>query len=371
MKRRLPYFFALAVVLVLAVGICGYAYMVLGDSSSARAASPATAAQPSVQTVNGETVVMVSPDAQRASHIEVSPLAATTVEHTRPAYATVIDLQPLFDLRNRLASARADAESLATQASNARAQYARSQTLFDDDRNMSRKSLQDAQTAMQGDDARARSAQAIQEGLNAMLRQQFGDKLANAATTSASGLFERLLTGRAAVVRVTLSAGEAIASGEAPPGVTVDGPDGQQIAMQRLSASPTADPAVQGQTWLYVSTRALPVGMRTTAHLPATQGATTSLVIPARAVLWYGGQTWVYVKTTDDHFTRRFVPSSNNDNDDDDHDHDHDHDHGITVTEGFHPGDKVVTQGAQLLLSEELKPQGIATVCKDPPECDD
>jgi len=359
MKRRLPYCFALALMLV--VGICVYAYIVLDDSSSARAASPATAVQPSVQTINGETIVVVSQDAQRASHIEVSPLAATTVEHTRPAYATVIDLQALFDLRNRLASAHADAESLATQASNAHAQYARSQTLFDDDRNMSRKSLQDAQTAMQGDDARARSAQAIQEGLNAMLRQQFGDVLADAATTSTSGLFERLLTGRAAVVRVTLPAGEAIAAGEAPPGVTVDGPAGQQIAMQRLSASPTADPAVQGQVWLYMSTRALPVGMRTTAHLPAMQGATTSLVIPASAVLWYGGQTWVYVKTANDHFTRRFVPGSNDDDDD----------HGIAVTDGFHPGDKVVTQGAQLLLSEELKPQGIATVCKDPPECDD
>jgi hypothetical protein len=354
MKRQLPFFFALAVALV--IGVCVYAYVMFDDSPSARAASPAAAAQPSVQTINGETVVVVSPDAQRASHIEVSPLAVTTVDHTRPAYATVIDLQPLLDLRNRLASARADAESLATQASNAHAQYARSRTLFDDDRNMSRKSLQDAQVAMQGDDARARSAHVTQEGLDAMLRQQFGAVLTNAATATTSGLFERLLTGRAAIVRITLPTNEA---GEAPPQGTVDAPDGQQIAMQRLSASPTADPVVQGEAWLYMAARALPVGMRTTAHLPATQTPAASLVIPARAVLWYGGQTWVYVKTADDRFTRRFVPASNGD------------DQGVAVTEGFHASDEVVTQGAQLLLSEELKPQGIATVCKDPPECDD
>lgn len=46
-------------------------------------------------------------------------------------------------------------------------------------------------------------------------------------------------------------------------------------------------------------------------------------------------------------------------------------DRGFMVTSGFHAGDQIVTQGAQLLLSEELKPQGIATACKDPPECDD
>nr|WP_233836436.1 efflux RND transporter periplasmic adaptor subunit [Paraburkholderia sp. ZP32-5] len=356
------YFLTLVVVLI--IGICVYAYSAFDASASARADSPTAtvAAQPSVQTVNGETVVVVSPDAQRASHIEVSPLATSRVEHTRSAYATVVDLQPLFDLRNRLASARADAESLATQASNAQAQYARSRALFDDDRNMSRKSLQDAQTAMQGDDARARSAHSIQEGLDAMLRQQFGDTLANAASATASDLFERLLMGRASIVRVTLpagAAGEAGESGEAPPKVTVDAPDGQRIAMQWLSASPTADPAVQGQAWLYTTARALPVGMRTTAHLPTTQEPATSLVIPARAVLWYGGQTWVYMKTANDRFTRRFVSASTDDDQD------------VAVTTGFHAGDEVVTQGAQLLLSEELKPQGIATVCKDPPECDD
>jgi len=41
------------------------------------------------------------------------------------------------------------------------------------------------------------------------------------------------------------------------------------------------------------------------------------------------------------------------------------------VTSGFRAGDDVVIRGAQLLLSEELRPQGITTQCKDPPECDD
>jgi hypothetical protein len=87
--------------------------------------------------------------------------------------------------------------------------------------------------------------------------------------------------------------------------------------------------------------------------------ASPRLVIPESAVVWNGGQPWAYVQTTPDHFTRRYVSAGD------------EGEQGFLVNYGFHTGDRVVTQGAQLLLSEELKPQGIATACKDPPECDD
>jgi multidrug efflux pump subunit AcrA (membrane-fusion protein) len=82
-------------------------------------------------------------------------------------------------------------------------------------------------------------------------------------------------------------------------------------------------------------------------------------VIPEAAVIWYGGQPWAYVRTAPDRFTRRYVPASSPG------------DRGFVVTSGFHAGDEVVIHGPQLLLSQELRPQGIATACKDPPECDD
>lgn len=93
--------------------------------------------------------------------------------------------------------------------------------------------------------------------------------------------------------------------------------------------------------------------------MPTSSEAVSGLLIPAQAVVWYGGQTWAWVRTAPERFTRRYVPAGNED------------DRGFMVTSGFHAGDQIVTQGAQLLLSEELKPQGIATACKDPPECDD
>ena len=354
MKRTLV---ILSVVSVLvAAGASWFIYQTL-VASPPRPGAPAQAtAQPSVQTVNGETVVVIGADVQRASHIDVAPLTAVSIQPENTAYATVIDLQPLFDLRNRLAAARADYSTLRVQAGNSNAQYERSHVLFEDDRNVSQKSLQDARAAMQADQAKLQSADAAQGGLDATMRQQFGEVLTAAAMAPASDLFQRLLAGRAVVLRVTLPAAY---NGTAPARITVDAPDGQPVAAQKLSGSPQGDPAVQGNPYFYATGRALPVGTRTAAHVPASNRSASALVIPETAVVWYGGQPWTYVRTAPDRFTRRYVPASSPG------------DHGFVVTSGFHAGDEVVIHGPQLLLSEELRPQGIATACKDPPECDD
>ena len=355
MTPRLIFLYLIS--LALAAGAGWYIMSVALDDSGA---STATAAQspppPAVQTVNGETVVVISSEAQRASHIEVAPLAAVSSQPEVSADATVLDLQPLFDLQNRLASARADVGTLTAQATGSRAQYERSLALFADDRNISQKSLQDAQSTMQADEAKLQSAQATLAGLDGAIRQQFGDALATAATASASRLLLRLQSGQAVVLRVTLPS----SFGMAPPArIAVNTADGREVPAQKLSASPLADPAVQGTPWLYLADAALPANLRTSARVPTSSEAVSAIQIPEPAVVWYGGQTWVYVRTAPERFTRRYVPASN------------EGDQGFLVTSGFHAGDQIVTQGAQLLLSEELKPQGVATACKDPPECDD
>lgn len=321
MKLRL---ILLSVVSLALASVAGwYIYQTFRDSGAATSTAAQSSPLPVVQTVNGETVVVVSADEQHASHIEVASLASIDSQPDISAYATVIDLQPLFDLRNRLASARADVDTLTAQAASSRTQYQSNRTLFADDRNVSQKSLQAAQATMQGDDAKLRSARVTLNGLDGTMRQQFGDALANAAAVPASKLFQRIQSGQAVVLRVTLPAN----FGMVPPArIAIDTPDGRSVPAQKLSASPIADPAVQGSPWLYVAADALPVGLRTSAQVPTSGRSVPALRIPERAVVWYGGQAWAYVRTAPDHFTRRYVPA------------DDEGDHGFTVTSGFHAG---------------------------------
>lgn len=354
MKLRLILLSAIS--LAVASGAGWYIYQAVHDSSTSTTADAQSSPAPAVQTVNGETVVVVSAEAQRASHIEVAPLATVTTQPGINADATVIDLQPLFDLRNRLASARADVDTLTAQAASSRTQYEGSRALYADDRNISLKTLQAARSAMLSDDAKLQSARVTLAGLDGAVRQLFGDGLAHAAVAPASKLFQRLQSGQAVVLRVTLPS----SFGTAPPErIAVDTPDGRAVPAQRLSASPLADPGVQGNPWLYVTSAALPANLRTSARVPTSSQAVSALMIPRRAVVWYGGETWAYVRTAPERFTRRYVPAGN------------EGEHGFMVSSGFQAGDQIVTQGAQLLLSEEIKPRGIATACKDPPECDD
>lgn len=347
----------LAVVIALVLAVIGWVvYRTMTAKPAMTSAPTAATSQQPVQTVNGETVVIVDPEAQRASHIETAPIAVTEIRRERTAYATVLDLQPLLDLYDRVAKMRADSDGLRAQAAASHAEYARSQLLFNDNRNISEKALQAARAAMQADEAKLQSADAAQRGAYAMLRQQFGDVLARAAAEPASPLLRRLLDGRSMLVQVTLPIDTHAA---APDMLAIDSPDGRRIPAKMLSASAKSDPALQGVSYLYVADALLPAGTHAIAHLPSDAHGAAGLLIPQNAVVWYGGQAWAYVRTAADRFTRRFVPS------------DAAVEQGFIVADGFHAGEPVVIHGAQLLLSQELRPQGVATQCKDPPECDD
>ena len=348
--------FAAAASLCIAAAAGWYVSQTVAAPPSHAASAPQAAAAPSVQTVGGETVVVVAVDAQRASGIVVAPVVATSVRAHYDAYATVVDPQPLVDLRTKLAGARADVATLTGQAQASSAEYQRSRTLFDDDHNVSLKALQNAQALMQADRDKRQTAKAALAGLIATAKLQYGEVLSRAAVDPDSKLLMQLQSGEASILRVTLPSSISASPADR---LTLDAPDGRPVVLQKLSVSLQADPAVQGTPWFYAAQRALPVGTHTTVTAPAAQTSTPALLLPSDAIVWYGGQTWASVRVAPDRFARRYVkPASENEV-------------GIAVTSGFHSGDQVVTRGAQLLLSQELKPQGVATACKDPPECDD
>jgi hypothetical protein len=70
------------------------------------------------------------------------------------------------------------------------------------------------------------------------------------------------------------------------------------------------------------------------------------VAVPRSAVLRFNGATWVYRQTSDETFERLEVAL------------DRPLENGWFVREGLKPGEKLVTVGAQQILSEELKGAG-------------
>ncbi|OYV42128.1 MAG: hypothetical protein B7X10_06900 [Burkholderiales bacterium 21-58-4] len=86
MKRKTALLLIASAVLAAAGG--GYIYYTMTAAPTVFAASAAAAQTPRVQTVNGETVVLASVDEQRASHIDVAPLATSKVQPEITAYTS-------------------------------------------------------------------------------------------------------------------------------------------------------------------------------------------------------------------------------------------------------------------------------------------
>ena len=180
------------------------AYGLAHGTAVADAADPA--ASTSAQPLPSQLIVEASAEAQKASGIETVPVPSERVRPTSDAYASVIDLQPLFDLRNKWASANADLDTARAQINVAQAKYDSNKVLFGAKNAVSEQTLQDSQATLLSDQAKLEASKAALSGIEAMLRQQFGDALENDAIGPHSDILEHLAGGQASVVLVSLPA---------------------------------------------------------------------------------------------------------------------------------------------------------------------
>ena len=324
-----------------------------GLGTEAATPAPAAATQ-RVAVVNGVTMVTLDTATQAQSGIRTEPLSAANDRAETAAYGTVLDLQPLIDLRARYSSALADASTARAMAAASRQEYERSRLLYQDNQNVSLKMYQATQAAYLSDQAKAEAAVLNAQNIQAAARQQFGATLERWALDSRSPEFARFLNRQEVLLRVTLPLGGGTV---APARIQIGANDNRRLPAYLVSPSPQSDPAIQGSAFIYRTAAPLASGTHIAAYLPTAKQPTHGTLIPASAIVWYGGQPWAYVQINTVHFGRYPVAQQSP------------MQGGFFVTKGFKPGQRVVVSGAQLLLSEELRPQAGSSGCKDP-ECD-
>ncbi|MFO1336788.1 MAG: hypothetical protein U1F53_00900 [Burkholderiaceae bacterium] len=222
------------------------------------------------------------------------------------------------------------------------------QGLFDDERSASQRAL-DAARAQAAADAARLGAQQAHAGRPARRRPgQLGRHGGRLARRAAGAALDRLFAARAALLQAQAAPGAAL-----PPGT------------MHLDAGATARPLAgggAGQRFYLVDTAGLAPGQRLWGRAAGPGAQVDGAWVPASAVVWHAGQAWIYLlQGADDddapaagrpaagaaseaaaRFRRRALAGAER------------------VDEGwFVPGldgeDTVVVQGAQVLLSEELK----------------
>ena len=113
-----------------------------------------------------------------------------------------------------------------------------------------------------------------------------------------------------------------------------------------ISSFPLLDPRLQAPSFLFAVAAhpGLIPGINLSIFLPAGPER-SGIIVPYGAVVWWQGSAWCYVEEQPDKFTREEVSTDNPTP------------AGWFVSEGIAAGARVVTKGAQTLLSEEFRSQ--------------
>lgn len=287
---------------------------------------------------------------QKQSGIKTIKLVNAQHQSATASYGTVEAIDSLIEMRTRYLAALADGNVTRSTITNSEQNLRRLQLLNQDDKNVSDRAVQEAQANVNSEKAKLATSATMANGIRDNMRQQWGTTLANWATQTASNNeFQSLLQSREVLLKITLpfdvTPNKDFVLQTAPMGS-----ESQFVKTQFISDAPQADSTIQGKTYFYRAPAGiLRAGMRVTTRLNATGKATTGVIIPHGAVVWYANQAWVYQKVGAEKFIRRLISTET--------EIESEAISGWYNTSGLVANDEVVNSGAQLLLSEELKYQ--------------
>jgi len=290
----------------------------------------------------GKTILSFDEQAQRANGIVVAALSADRRAAAAQANGVVLQLQPLLDLKTSYNTAQMDIAKAHAASQASQAEYKRLLGLNQGGENVSEKSVETAQAQAENDTAVLKNAEQSLVVLKDSMLLHWGTTVAGWLQHGSPQL-DALLVQRAFLLQVTATSG---ASQSAPAQAMAQLPGGTHISAQLVGILPQLDPRLQAPSYLYIVSAhpGLIPGMNIPVSLPAGPKR-SGVVIPYSAIVWWQGSAWCYIEESQAKFTRVEVPTTNP------------APAGWFVSEGFAPGIRVVTAGAQTLLSEEFRSQ--------------
>jgi hypothetical protein len=269
-----------------------------------------------------------------------------------------------ISLTNQLATAQSDLSASTASVVATRSAYERTRLLNADNKNVSDRALEDAAARLAAEESRLKAAtdtvRLLQQSLDS------GGPTGNKPLTVERGgdVVEILARPGEAVepgtpilrvakldrlfARVDVPVGEHIPPTVSVARVVAVGYEDAPVLADRIALTATTDPAAQGQSFVFRlrETRlGLRPGLAVTARIAVPGLRRQGIVIPSTAIVRLAGKTYVYVQIAANEFVRKEVTL------------DQPTDDGYLSTRTVAAGDRVVVQGAQLLLSEEFKAQ--------------
>jgi len=297
-----------------------------------------------VEQVDGISIVSLSPAVQKNSGIETAKVDIMSFQGEVKSFGTVVPIDQLIAAKAETANLKAQLAASYTSKKQLNNEYNRLKTLNADDKNVSDLAVQQSLAKLNDVKASINRHALQMRNIEARTKLEWGTLLTNAAFGKrASPTFNQLLARKSALIQISLP----FNAGDPKTGdkITITPLNGSTpITATYLSAAAKADRHGAGKTFYYSAPADnLRTGMRVSVQASASESSVSDgIVIPSNAVVWYAGTPWAYFKQAGNQFVRKPISA------------DTEVDAGWFNT-GFDAESEVVTQGAQLLLSEEFK----------------
>ena len=291
---------------------------------------------------NGDPVIKLDAETQQRSGIETRVLSSTPHPEQLRAYGMVLDVARLTELNNSYANAKAQVQTAQAKLAMSKPAYDRAEKLFNDTHVVSQAQVQAAEAAFGTDQASLVAAEAQVRTFTATAYQEWGAVLGKSLIDQ-SPMIKSLIERQTFLLQITLPPGVVLSTPPATASIKVG--DAQR-PITFVSPATRIDPRIQGVSFFYTveATSGVLPGMNVLAFLPSGKSI-EGVAVPASAVVWSQGRAWIYRRTGASSFTRTAIATDLPAPD------------GGYIANNVPKDAEIVTQGAQLLLSEEFRAQ--------------
>jgi membrane fusion protein, multidrug efflux system len=312
-------------------------------AETSKSVSPKEAAEPKEKEDSERPTSMtlqmhISLAAQKASDIRVERLSVAEASFETAAWGVVLPTSGLTEARMKLDQVQQELTQMSLLVDRAQQEFDRQSTLWRDGANVAKKTVDQAKHDLDEAEQKRKAARSARETLRDTVRAEWGNDVLNALEDGKGGGLASVLSGQSRLLLI--AEGHSVEATVA----LAEHPEVKMKAL-RLGPAPQAEPGTGHATWFWLApAEQLRTGQRVRLISGSIKQA-GKVRIPESAVVWQAGQSWIFIQTDTEQFERKAVRL------------------GLPVPGGWQlegeipVGTAVVTQGAQLLLSEESRTQ--------------
>ena len=301
--------------------------------------------------VDGIKQIQLPTSVETNSNIQYEKIKKTQINQKKLNYGMVQNLGPLISKRTNLGRVSHQIKKVRNKIRIEKKQLVALSALNEDNKNISDLTISKKEIEISDLENQLNIYMNEETGILSSIRQEWGDFFV-LATKNKNDPLNKILKNKNQLISLSIT--QRLRE-ELPPRNIVIIPSissSPEIKGEFLSSAPMVNPSIVGKNFFYVTdNNKLKIGERISAYVAQPNDQKNYVLVPNSSVVWSNGQPWAYIRIkSNGNFERRSLQGMR--------EAENGSENGWIVPKGkINVDDEIVTNGAQLLLSEEFKYQ--------------